>query len=126
MIKYSRQVTYVGRNGLGNQEGLEVELRAEAVYEPWRVILEPVNGKGNVANCKLEIPVEDLEAVIKGLQDLQSQYEVKRLEYFDNVWSELESDGKVDAKGGKEYCRKYGDWKKDGQPRKGLAERLAV
>lgn len=75
MIKYSRQVTYVGRNGMGNQNGLEVELHEEVAGEPWRVTLEPVNSKGNVANCKLEIPVADLDEVIRGLRELQAQYD---------------------------------------------------
>ena len=71
MLVFSREVNYTGRNGTGRQKGLEIELFQSLV------IFEPVNSKGKVANCRIEVPAEDLDQVIKSLQELRAQHKAK-------------------------------------------------
>jgi hypothetical protein len=71
MVKFDKEVIYVGRNGSGRQSGLEVELLGD------RVILEPVNSKGKTANCTIAVPVCNLGEVITALQQLKAQHDAK-------------------------------------------------
>ena len=71
MVKFDEEAVYVGRNGTGRQSGLEVELVGD------RVVLEPVNSKGNTANCQIAVPVCNLGDVIAALQQLKAEYERK-------------------------------------------------
>ena len=59
--KNGRIVNYIGRNGMGKQVGIEV------LSDTTLVTLCPVNTKG-VANCMLEIPIDDLPELIAALQ----------------------------------------------------------
>jgi len=60
----SRQCTYIGRNGNGKQNGIEVHL---SVDEGQRVVLHPINSKGPSDSCRLEIPKEDIPKLIDAL-----------------------------------------------------------
>lgn len=60
----SRQCTYLGRNGNGKQNGIEVHL---SVDEGQRVVLHPINSKGPSDSCRLEIPKEDIPKLIDAL-----------------------------------------------------------
>lgn len=71
MVKFDKLVSYVGRNGEGLQSGLEVELVGD------RVEVQPVNSRGGTANCKMMIPVCNLNEVIAALQQLKDEYDRK-------------------------------------------------
>lgn len=68
-FKNKRVVSYIGRNGFGKQIGLEV-LGMSNTKEA-KVSLSPVNSKGDIANCIIDIPVADIPAVIKALRMTQ-------------------------------------------------------
>ena len=59
----SCNLTYVGRNGTGKCAGLEI-LHLDYVG---RIQLSPLNSKGNIANCSIDIP--DDPAVVKEICD---------------------------------------------------------
>ena len=61
-IKYTEETTYTGRNGQGKQVGLGFTHNGSCL------LLEPINSKGHLANCKMNIPYKDLITVIETLQ----------------------------------------------------------
>lgn len=65
-IEYTKRVSYMGRNGEGKQDGIVVD------QYPDTVVLGPVNSKGDVANCWIEIPHADIDKVIAELQRIKS------------------------------------------------------
>lgn len=58
--KPSKNITYVGRNGTGVCTGIYIEDFSSTELN--RVIIQPINSKGNIANCSIDIPIEDIEA----------------------------------------------------------------
>jgi len=61
-IKYTEETTYTGRNGQGKQVGLGFTHNGSCL------LLEPINSKGHLANCQMNIPYNDLISVIEMLQ----------------------------------------------------------
>ena len=59
--------TFVGRNGTGMCRGIEVLDLTDK--NPPKVMIAPINSKGKVANCNIDIPVEDIPALIAALSD---------------------------------------------------------
>ena len=51
---------YVGRNGTGKCIGIEIVDNSET--ELPSITIAPINSQKNVANCKIVIPIEDVEA----------------------------------------------------------------
>ena len=86
-VKYTRQVSYIGRNGMGKQTGLELLYIPCSVVSPpaksngwkWKsqasstVSLSPINSKGQVANCIIDIPVENITEVVNALLEVQKR-----------------------------------------------------
>lgn len=69
MFSSTLRTSYIGRNGHGKQIGLEVLPIGETT--PDQIItLSPINSKGNVANCSLDIPRADIPAFIAALQSV--------------------------------------------------------
>ena len=62
-IKYTKETTYTGRNGQGKQVGLGFTHHGSCL------LLEPINSKGHLANCQMNIPYKDLIKVIETLQE---------------------------------------------------------
>ena len=62
-IKYGKTVTFQGRNGNFKQAGIRIWRGSNK--EVW---LEPVTGKGGIGNCWIQIPPENVDAVVKALQ----------------------------------------------------------
>jgi len=58
-IKYTEETTYTSRNGQGKQVGLAMTHNGSCL------LLEPINSKGRLANCQMNIPYKDLTEVIE-------------------------------------------------------------
>jgi len=65
-IKFSRTVQSIGRNGIIKQTG--ISLCTDGVNKT--VIIEPINSKGQIAKCFMEIPLEDVPSVIEALEKM--------------------------------------------------------
>ena len=61
-IKYSSTTFYIGRNGSGKQIGLGIIDTDETV------MIGPINSKNRIANCAVNIPLEDIPRVIETLK----------------------------------------------------------
>lgn len=69
VIQFSNRkdnTTYTGRNGVGQCFGLDILITQN------HVVLSPVNSKGQVANCEINIPLEDIMKVAKTLAGVSS------------------------------------------------------
>lgn len=64
---------YKGRNGDGKCRGLEIWNSTADL-----VVIEPINSKGNIANCVITFPKNKLEEVIEALKKLRDQPEPKK------------------------------------------------
>lgn len=60
-IKYKKETTYMGRNGMGRQIGVGLSL------DPYCLLIEPINSKNHIANCQIRIPRKDLINVMDQL-----------------------------------------------------------
>ena len=59
--------TYLGRNGNGKVKEIVVQ---KMIFGGTELIeIAPVNSKGVVAQCYIQFPAKDLEAVIKALKE---------------------------------------------------------
>jgi len=69
MFKNKRVVSYLGRNGTGKQTGIEI-LPIGDPSSNQVVTLSPVNSNGNIANCMIDIPVNDIPDVVRQLNKI--------------------------------------------------------
>jgi hypothetical protein len=63
-IKYDRTVRFIGRNGYFKQSGIEVTANDNLV------ILQPTTSRGETGRCSIEIPIENVGAVMNALSQL--------------------------------------------------------
>ena len=63
-IKYDRTVHFMGRNGYFKQGGVEVYANDHLV------ILQPLTSRGETGRCSIEIPIENVAAVMNALSQL--------------------------------------------------------
>ena len=61
-MKFTKTVTFIGRNGCFKSTGLELSKMGDVVA------LQPVTSKDQLAHCQIEIPVEDIPAFVAELQ----------------------------------------------------------
>lgn len=66
-VLFSRQTNFLGRNGYMNCSGLDL---CKGGLRDDLALLSPLTSRGQVGRCELEIPLEDLPALIAGLQKL--------------------------------------------------------
>lgn len=66
-VLFSRQTTFLGRNGYMKCSGLDL---CQGGLRDDLVLLAPLTSRGHVGRCELEIQLEDLPALISGLQKL--------------------------------------------------------
>lgn len=59
--------TYLGRNGNGKVKQIVVQKMTLGGTE--LIEIAPINSKGNVAQCYIQFPAKDLEAVIQALKE---------------------------------------------------------
>lgn len=71
-VHFSRQTNFTGRNGYMKCSGINL-LRQEN-----SVLLAPLTSRGCIGRCDVEIPLEDLPALIAGLQALLPKCLVQR------------------------------------------------
>jgi len=65
-FKDCTRTSFIGRNGFGKQSGIEI--LPVGIPTPEQVItISPITGKGNIANCSLDIPIADIPEVINAL-----------------------------------------------------------
>lgn len=65
-LKYKRNVNFLGRNGMFKQAGMAITRTPGQTF----VTLQPFTSMGNIGTGFLEIPIEDVPAVIDALQKL--------------------------------------------------------
>lgn len=63
-VRFNRNTTYQGRNGLGILKGVEVESQQDDA----NITLYAINSRAGTAACYLDIPKEDVPELIKLLQ----------------------------------------------------------
>jgi len=68
-MKFTRPTTFLGRNGVFTATGMEVSVYLSPSNQNL-VILEPVTSKDIIGRCNIEIPREDIPALIAELQAL--------------------------------------------------------
>ena len=85
-VKFTSETYYIGRNGKGRQLGLGFTTGSDAV------ILKPINSRGNLANCQINIPMEDIPKVIETLQALVKPQPMDKLKILVHI-----EDGRVDT-----------------------------
>jgi hypothetical protein len=70
--KNKRVVSFQGRNGAGKQIGIEILPIGEP--NPQQVVtFSPINSKGDVANCMIDLPVADIPEFIAELQNIHTK-----------------------------------------------------
>lgn len=74
-ISYNRICSCQGRNGLSEQKGISIT-REQRVDEKGKVFecitFEPINNKGEITNAWLQIPLENIDEMIKYLKQLKN------------------------------------------------------
>lgn len=68
-IEFSRGVNFIGRNGYFMSSGIQMIKSARRGGD--NIELYPITSKGNIGNCLMEIPLEDLDTVIHHLTELK-------------------------------------------------------
>ena len=66
-VLFSRQTNFLGRNGYMKCSGLDL---CKGGLRDALVRLSPLTSQGYIGRCELEIPLEDLPALIARLQKL--------------------------------------------------------
>jgi len=64
-IRFKKRTQYLGRNGGGFSIGLDISNPLGDTIQ-----IAPLNTKGNVAKCIIEVPYDNLRDVIKGLWEM--------------------------------------------------------
>ena len=71
--------TFVGRNGTGKCIGLHVANRLNVRGDVSAVTISPINSKGLVANCSIDIPFDDIESLVVSLREIQKNAYTKNM-----------------------------------------------
>ena len=71
--------TYTGRNGTGKCIGLNLTTRIKTTGDVVCVTIAPVNSKELVANCNIDIPVNDIDSVIAALNEVKKTVHTHRM-----------------------------------------------
>ena len=66
-IRFQRETTYIGRNGMGRQIGIGLTVDANCA------LLEPINSKDHLAHCQIRIPSKDIPEVIMKLSMMYNE-----------------------------------------------------
>jgi len=66
-VKVGKGTTYLGRNGNGKVIGLSVSKMQIGGTELIEIC--PINSKGNIAQCYIQFPAQDIKEIIKALQE---------------------------------------------------------
>jgi hypothetical protein len=66
-VKVGKGTTYLGRNGNGKVIGLSVSKMQIGSTELIEIC--PINSKGNIAQCYIQFPAQDVKEIIKALQE---------------------------------------------------------
>jgi hypothetical protein len=65
-IKFNTITTFSGRNGLGKCSGVAIEHMHYLIGQT--VWISPLTSRGDIANCHIGIPVDDVPSVVKELK----------------------------------------------------------
>ena len=66
-VKVGKGTTYLGRNGNGKVIGISVSKIQIGGTELIEIC--PINSKGNIAQCYIQFPAQDIKEIIKALQE---------------------------------------------------------
>jgi hypothetical protein len=66
-VLFSRLTNFLGRNGYMKCSGLDL---CKGGLRDDLLLLSPLTSRGHIGCCELDIPLEDLPALIAGLQKL--------------------------------------------------------
>ena len=64
-IKFKRETTYFGRNGMGRQIGIGLTMDANCL------LIEPINSKDHLAHCQIRVPYADITNLIYELNKMR-------------------------------------------------------
>lgn len=70
-IKYDRAVNFIGRNGYFKQSGIEVYFTGNT--NTGKIILQPTTSRGETGRCSVEIPIENVNALIGVLDAMANE-----------------------------------------------------
>jgi hypothetical protein len=65
-VKYDKTVSFIGRNGLGKCKGIDVS-KCHKDY----LTLSPIRSIGGTGNCQIEIPLENIDDLVRALFDMK-------------------------------------------------------
>ena len=85
---FNEETYYVGRNGTGKQIGIGFTRNIKSIQ------IEPINSKGNLANCAINIPIVNLPQMIEKLQHIvkiENEAKIIRIKQIINEWGETTS-----------------------------------
>lgn len=71
-VKYDRAVNFTGRNGYFKQKGIEVQF-IEGYNGGEYVSFTPVTSRGQRGHCAIEIPIENVNALINILDKIANE-----------------------------------------------------
>jgi len=66
-INYNKQVNFTGRNGYFKQTGLDIMELSHSNT----IMLAPITSQGKIGRCDIEIPKENIPALIKYLKTIK-------------------------------------------------------
>lgn len=72
-INWSMSTYFLGRNGCFKCNGINISEFCDNVY------IEPITSKGNIGRCKIVLPKQELQNIIKGLKKIKAIRNQRRI-----------------------------------------------
>jgi hypothetical protein len=76
-VKFSRTVKFTGRNGAFKCTGIDIFKWHYTANDTSDISITPITSKGILGRCEIEVPIENLPAVIEILQNLVDEHKKK-------------------------------------------------
>lgn len=81
----AKEFIYTGRNGVGACHGIDIFPIIDSKVTPQKVIIAPINSKGNIANCDMQFPVSEIENIITALRSIKMQAQMSGIQLTGTV-----------------------------------------
>jgi hypothetical protein len=85
---FTEETYYIGRNGMGKQKGIGFTRNMNTIQ------LEPINSKGHLSNCAINVPIDSIPAMIErlnGVLEYEASFKIKRIKAIIDEWGETTS-----------------------------------
>lgn len=75
-ILFSNNMTTTsqGRNGAVKTTAVNVSVLDFGFRAQHTMLIEPYTSRGSIANCNIEVPIDDMPALIQTMQDMYNNY----------------------------------------------------